>query len=47
LKNGYVRNLYHFRKYCFGVLGVYGVEGAYEIRGVMFWRGTELAAEIK
>ena len=47
MKNGYVRNLDHFRKYCFGVLGVYGTEGCYEIRGVMVWRGTEVAGEIK
>lgn len=42
LKNGFLRNLDHFRKYTFSVLGVYGVEGDYEIDGVWLWRGTEI-----
>jgi elongation factor 1-gamma len=46
LKNGYVRNLDHFRKYCFAAFGVYGVEGDYDIRGVFFWRGTEIPFEV-
>lgn len=29
LKNGYLRNIDHFRKYTFAVLGVYGVPGDY------------------
>ena len=29
LKNGFLRNIDHFRKYAFCVLGVYGVEGDY------------------
>lgn len=42
LKNGYLRNLDHFRKYTFAVLGVYGVEGDYEIEGAWLWRGTDI-----
>ncbi len=40
LKNGYLRNIDHFRKYTFATLGVFGVEGNYEIDGVWLWRGT-------
>lgn len=47
LKNGYLRNIDHFRKYCFSVLGVYGVEGDYNIDGVWIWRGTEIPSEWK
>jgi hypothetical protein len=28
-----------FRKYAFGVLGVYGDEPCLDIKGVMMWRG--------
>jgi elongation factor 1-gamma len=42
LKNGFVRNLDHFRKYAFGVLGVYGDEGDLVITGTWLWRGTEI-----
>jgi hypothetical protein len=42
LKNGYLRNIDHFRKYTFATLGVFGVEGNYEIDGVWLWRGTEI-----
>lgn len=31
LKNGFLRNIDHFRKYSFAVLGVYGTEGNYVI----------------
>lgn len=47
LKNGHLRNIDHFRKYCFAVHGVYGVEGNYEIDGVWLWRGTEIPEEWK
>jgi hypothetical protein len=40
LKNGHIRNIDHFRKYCFAVHGVYGVENNYEIDGLWMWRGT-------
>lgn len=42
LKNGFVRNLDHFRKYAFGTLGVYGDEGDLVIKGAWLWRGTEI-----
>ena len=47
LKNGFIRNLDHFRKYSFGVIGVYGVEGDLVIEGAMMWRGTEIPMEWK
>ena len=47
LKNGYLRNIEHFKKYCFAVFGVYGVEGNYEINGIWMWRGTEIPMEWK
>ena len=45
MKNGFVRNLEHFRKYSFGVLGVYGDEGDLNIAGTFLWRGTEIPQE--
>jgi len=47
LMNGFIQRLDHFRKYAFGVHGVYGEEPTLEIRGVWVWRGTELPNEIK
>lgn len=47
MKNGFVRNLDHFRKYAFGVLGVYGDEGNLVITGTWLWRGTEIPEEWK
>ena len=47
LKNGFIRNLDHFRKYSFGVIGVYGEEGDLVIEGCMMWRGTEIPMEWK
>lgn len=47
LKNGFVRNLDHFRKYAFGAIGVYGVEGDLVIKGAWLWRGTEIPDEWK
>jgi len=43
---GFLQRLEHFRKYCYGVLGVYGEEPNLEIKGVFMWRGTEKAFEI-
>jgi elongation factor 1-gamma len=42
-----IRNLDHFRKYAFGVLGLYGDEGDFAIRGTWLWRGTEIPQEWK
>jgi len=42
-----MRNIEHFRKYTLGGLGVYGVEGDYDIQGVWLWRGTEVPEEWK
>lgn len=47
LKNGFIRNIDHFRKYTFAVLGVYGDDGDYVINGVWLWRGTEIPEEWK
>lgn len=47
LKNGFIRNIEDFRKYAFGVLGVYGDEGDLVIQGVWLWRGTEIPEEWK
>lgn len=47
LKNGFIRNLDHFRKYAFGVIGVYGVENDLIITGTMIWRGNEVPEEWK
>jgi len=47
LKNGFLQRLDHFRKYSFGVHGVYGEEPNLEIRGLWVWRGTEAPLEIK
>jgi len=44
---GFLQRLEHFRKYCYGVLGVYGEEPNLEINGLMMWRGTEIAFEVK
>lgn len=47
MKNGHLRNIDHFRKYCFAVHGVYGVPNDYVIEGIWFWRGTEIPLEWK
>jgi len=47
LMNGFMQRLEHFRKYAFGVHGVYGEEGNYDISGMWVWRGTTQPAEIK
>lgn len=47
LMNGYLQRLETFRKYAFGVCGVYGNEPTLEIRGCWVWRGTEVPFELK
>jgi len=47
LMNGFLQRLETFRKYSFGVVGVYGDEPNLEIRGCWVWRGTEVPLEIK
>lgn len=42
----FLQKLDTFRKYCFAVHGIYGVEGDYDIKGVWMWRGTELPEEV-
>jgi elongation factor 1-gamma len=46
LMNGFIQRLEHFRKYAFGVHGVYGEEPNLEIRGVWVWRGVGIPHEI-
>jgi len=36
-----------FRRFAFGIHGVYGNEGDYKVRGVWLWRGNEIPKEIK
>lgn len=36
----------HFKLYSFGIWGVYGDEGNYEIQGAWLWRGTEIPFEL-
>jgi elongation factor 1-gamma len=47
LMNGYLQRLETFRKYAFGVVGVYGDEPNLQIRGCWVWRGTEIPFELK
>ena len=47
LMNGFLQRLETFRKYSFGVVGVYGNEPDLQIRGCWVWRGTEIPFEIK
>jgi len=46
LMNGYLQRLETFRKYAFGVCGIYGDEPKLEIRGCWVWRGTEVPFEL-
>jgi len=46
MKNGFLQRLDHFRKYAFGVHGVYGEEPNLEIQGVWVWRGVGVPKEI-
>ena len=36
-----------FRRFTFGIHGVYGNEGNYKVRGVWLWRGNKIPREIK
>ena len=47
IKGDILEQLKYFRKYCFGVLGAYGGNGAYKIKGCMVWRGNDIPQEIK
>jgi len=47
IKGDILIQLQYFKKYCFGVLGVYGSDGDYKIRGCLLWRGKEIPDEIK
>ena len=47
VKGDILLQLKYFKKYCFGVLGVYGSDGDYKISGCMMWRGKEIPDEIK
>ncbi len=42
----FLQKLDHFRKYCFAVYGVYGVENDYKCRGVFMWRGKGIPQEV-
>ena len=46
-KGFFLQKLDSFRKYCFAVHGVYGVDGDYSIQGVWMWRGTEIPQMFK
>jgi hypothetical protein len=43
----FLQKLDHFRKYCFGVYGVYGLEPELDCRGCFFWKGTEIPEEVR
>lgn len=43
LASGSLQRLDQLRKHGFGSWGVYGSEGSFEIRGVMLWKGTDIA----
>ena len=47
IKGNILEQLKYFKKYCFGVLGVYGNDIDYKIRGCLLWRGNEIPEEIK
>ena len=47
VKGDILLQLEHFKKYCFGVLGVYGGDGDYKISGCLMWRGKDIPDEIK
>ena len=47
IKGGILEQLQYFKKYCFGVLGVYGADADYKIRGCLLWRGDEIPQEMK
>ena len=47
IKGDILEQLKYFKKYCFGVLGVYGGDGDYKIKGCLLWKGNEIPQEIK
>ena len=47
IKGEILAQLEYFKKYCFGVLGAYGGDGDYKIRGCMLWRGKDIPEEVK
>ena len=47
IKGDILEQLKYFKKYCFGVLGAYGGDGEYKIKGCMLWRGNDIPEEIK
>ena len=47
IKGDIIQQLKYFRKYAFGVFGVYGSGGDYKISGVLLWRGQEVPDEVK
>lgn len=47
LMNGFLQRLDHFRKYAYGIYGVYGDEPNLEVRGVFCWRGTKIPLIMK
>ena len=47
IKGDILLQLKYFKKYCFGVFGVYGGDGDYRISGCLLWRGNEIPDEIK
>ena len=47
IKGDILEQLKYFKKYCFGVLGAYGGDASYKIKGCLLWRGKEIPEEIK
>ena len=47
IKGDILEQLKYFKKYCFGVLGAYGGNGAYKIKGCLLWRGKDIPEEVK
>ena len=47
IKGDILEQLKFFKKYCFGVLGAYGGNGLYKIKGCLLWRGNDIPQEIK
>ena len=47
LRSGFLERLENFRKYAYGVHGVYGEEPNLEIRGVWMWRGKGIPFEMR
>jgi len=43
-RDSFIQRVEQGRKHAFGSLGIYGVAGDYEIKGVWMWRGLEVPA---